>query len=81
MRTVKTQEAKTHLPALVDQAADGEAFVIAKAGKPMVKVTAIDTEARKPAQRFGFLADQIKMPEDFDTMGAAEIEAMFYGAP
>jgi antitoxin (DNA-binding transcriptional repressor) of toxin-antitoxin stability system len=65
----------------VDQAADGEAFVIAKAGKPMVKVTAIDTEARKPAQRFGFLADQIKMPEDFDTMGAAEIEAMFYGAP
>ena len=79
MRTVNFHEAKTHLSRLVDGAAKGEAFIIAKAGKPMVKVTAIETEARKPAQRLGFLAGQIQIPEDFDTMGAAEIEAMFYG--
>ncbi|MDQ2861120.1 MAG: type II toxin-antitoxin system prevent-host-death family antitoxin [Pseudomonadota bacterium] len=79
MRTVKTQGAKTRLPALVDQAAKGEAAMIAKAGKPMVKVTAIDAEDRKPAQRLGFMAGQIQIPEDFDTMCAAEIEAMFYG--
>jgi prevent-host-death family protein len=79
MKTVNIHEAKTHLSRLVEQAADGEPFVIAKAGKPMVKVVAI--EADKPKRRFGFLAGQIKVPDDFDTMGAAEIEAMFYGEP
>ena len=81
VRTFNIHEAKTQLSRLVDQAAKGEAFVIAKAGKPMVKVTAIDAEASKPPQRFGFLAGQIEIPEDFDTMGAEEIEAMFYGEP
>ena len=38
MLTVNIHEAKTHLSKLVDQAANGEAFVIAKAGMPMVKV-------------------------------------------
>lgn len=40
MRTVNIHEAKTHLSRLVDQAVKGEPFVIAKAGKPLVKVVA-----------------------------------------
>ena len=77
MLTVNIHEAKTHLSKLVDRAAKGESFVIAKAGKPLVKVTALDAPAAP--QRLGFLAGEIAVPDDFDHMGAAEIEALFEG--
>jgi prevent-host-death family protein len=79
MQTYNIHEAKTQLSRLVEQAARGESFVIAKAGKPMVKVTAIDTPEPKQMQRFGFMKGQIEVPEDFNTMGADEILAMFEG--
>ena len=60
---------------LVDQAARGEPFIIAKAGKPLVKVTALDAPAAP--RRLGFLAGEIAVPDDFDTMGEAEIAALF----
>ena len=75
MVTVNIHEAKTQLSKLVDQAVKGEAFVIAKAGKPLVKVAAL--EAPAAPQRLGFLAGEIAVPEDFDRMGEAEIEALF----
>ena len=75
MVTVNIHEAKTHLSKLVDQAVKGEAFVIAKAGKPLVKVTALDAPAAP--RRLGFLAGEIAVPEDFDRIGEAEIEALF----
>ncbi len=80
MQTYNIHEAKTQLSRLVELAARGESFVIAKAGKPMVKVRAL--EAPEPAQmtRFGFIAGQINIPEDFNTMGAPEIEALFEGS-
>lgn len=79
METVNMHEAKTHLSRLVEKAAKGEPFVIAKNGKPMVKVVAIDASEEKMVKRFGFMAGQIQIPDDFDTMGRAEIEEMFYG--
>ncbi len=75
MRTINIHEAKTHLSKLVDEAAKGEAFVIAKAGKPLVKVVPLDAPAA--AQRLGFLTGEIEVPEDFDRMGAEHIEALF----
>ena len=75
MVTVNIHEAKTQLSKLVDRAAKGEAFVIAKAGKPMVKVAALDAPAAP--QRLGFLAGEIAVPKDFDQMGEAEIDALF----
>jgi prevent-host-death family protein len=75
MRTINIHEAKTQLSRLVEEAAKGEAFVIAKAGKPMVKVVALD--APKAAQRLGFLEGAFTVPDDFDEMGRAEIERMF----
>ena len=42
MQTVNIHEAKTHLSRLIEKASQGESFIIAKAGKPMVKVVAID---------------------------------------
>jgi prevent-host-death family protein len=75
MVTVNIHEAKTQLSKLVDQAVKGEAFVIAKAGKPLVKVTALEAPAEM--QRLGFLAGEITVPEDFNRMGEAEIAALF----
>lgn len=77
MRTVNIHEAKTHLSRLVESAAKGESFIIAKAGKPMVKVTPLDAPMKKKARRLGFLKGKIRVPSDFDTLGAAEILRMF----
>ena len=77
MRTVNMHEAKTHLSRLVKAAAAGEPFIIARAGKPVVKVTAVDTLDAGPERRLGFLTGRISVPDDFDRMGAAEIQGMF----
>lgn len=77
MRTVNIHEAKTHLSRLIDAAARGDSFIIAKAGKPLVKVTAL--EPPSASRRLGFLADEIKVPEDFDRMAEDEIVALFEG--
>ena len=77
MQTVNIHEAKTHLSRLVDQAAAGEPFVIAKAGKPLVKVVALNAPEGAQIKRLGFLAGQIKVPDDFDEMGSAEIDQLF----
>ena len=79
MHTVNLHEAKTHLSRLVDDAAKGEAFIIAKAGKPMVKVIALTPDERNSTGRPGFMAGEISVPDDFDSMGGAEIEALFTG--
>lgn len=75
MVTVNIHEAKTKLSKLIDQAVKGETFLIAKAGKPLVKVAALD--APRTPQRLGFLEGEIAVPEDFDRMGEAEIAALF----
>ncbi|TWB10500.1 prevent-host-death family protein [Nitrospirillum amazonense] len=77
MRTVNIHEAKAHLSRLVDRAAQGETFIIAKAGKPLVKVVALgETESRQP-RRLGFLAGQFQIPNDFDRMGSGDIADLF----
>jgi prevent-host-death family protein len=76
MRTVNMHEAKTHLSRLVEAAASGEPFTIARAGRPLVKVTAIEATPQAP-RRLGFLAGHLQTPEDFDRMGAEEIAALF----
>ena len=79
MITVNIHQAKTQLSKLVDQAAAGESFIIAKAGKPMVKVVPLGGVEKGTAGRLGFMAGELKIPEDFDQMGAQEIEGMFAG--
>jgi prevent-host-death family protein len=79
MRTVNIHEAKTHLSRLIELAAQGEPFIIAKAGKPVVKVTAIDAPAETAVRRTGFLTGQISVPDDFDRIGSEEIALIFDG--
>ncbi len=79
MRSVNIHEAKTHLSRLVERAANGEPFIIAKAGKPMVKVVPLDEKEKPKTSRLGFMRGAFKVPDDFDTMFQEEIEEMFYG--
>jgi antitoxin (DNA-binding transcriptional repressor) of toxin-antitoxin stability system len=77
MRCFNIPEAKTQLSREVDQAAKGESFVIAKAGKPLVKVTALAAPRSGMARRLGFMSGEIEVPGDFDHMGSAQIERVF----
>ena len=79
MTQINIHEAKTHLSMLIEKAAQGEPFIIAKAGKPMAKVIPFAATENK-AKRVGFLAGQIEVPEDFDCMGQDEIAEMFMGS-
>ena len=77
VRSYNVSEAKTQLSKLVERASKGESFVISKAGKPMVKVVPLNMPESIRVKRFGFMAGQIKVPEDFNTMGATEIQKRF----
>ena len=79
MKTVNIHEAKTHLSKLIEKASKGEAFVIAKSGKPVVKVVALSAPTGAQVRRLGFMAGQISVPDDFDRMGKEEIERIFGG--
>ena len=79
MLTVNIHDAKTQLSKLVDQAARGEAFIIAKAGKPMVKVIPLGKAETGTATRLGLMAGEFSVPDDFDQMGGSEIESLFAG--
>jgi prevent-host-death family protein len=81
MKTVNMHEAKTHLSRLVQGAVDGESFIIARSGKPAVKVVPIE-EPPKELRRVGFMRDQAEkwnLPDDFfDPSFDKEIEDLFY---
>ena len=77
MKTVNIHEAKTQLSKLIEKASKGESFIIAKAGKPVVRVTALSAPTGAQVRRMGFMAGQISVPDDFDRMGQEEIERIF----
>jgi len=76
MKTYNIHEAKTQLSKLVQDAALGVPFIIARAGTPQVVVQAITA---RPPQRLGFMSHAIEVPDDFDAMGAADIAVLFAG--
>ena len=79
MQAVNIHEAKTHLSRLVEDAARGKSFIIAKAGKPLVKVVPLEESDLAETRRLGFMAGEIKTPDDFDRMGEDLIAALFEG--
>ena len=79
MESVNMHDAKTRLSQLVARAAKGEAFIIAKAGKPVARVTAYDSPEESQQKRIGFMAGEFTVPDDFDRMGQDEIAEMFGG--
>jgi prevent-host-death family protein len=79
MQTINIHEAKTHLSRLVEEAAKGKTFIIAKAGKPMVKVLPLTDEEVTLKKRLGFMLGEISVPDDFDSMEASHIARLFEG--
>jgi len=79
MKTINIHQAKTHLSKLVEEAREGEPFIIAKAGKPVAKVTGLSSRTGAKPHRLGFMRGEILVPEDFDRMGNREIEKLFDG--
>ena len=77
MTTFNIHEAKTHFSKLVDTVMQGEEIVIAKAGKPAVKL--VPMLSRKPELRFGVLKGKIKIADDFDTPLPDDVLAGFEG--
>jgi len=63
MKTVNIHAAKTHLSRLVDAVAGGEEVIIAKAGKPMVRLVPLRSRKRTG---FGDLKGRMTIADDFD---------------
>ncbi|HET7315428.1 type II toxin-antitoxin system prevent-host-death family antitoxin [Salinisphaera sp.] len=79
MNIINIHEAKTQLSRLVERAANGEPFIIAKAGKPLVKVSAASAPDSGQSARLGFLSGAFETPDDFNRMHADPIAELFYG--
>jgi prevent-host-death family protein len=82
MRTINIHQAKTHLSRLVDEARDGDSFVIAKRGKPMVQVFRIEAPTAQPKRLLGAMEDLYILPENFEEIDREldkEIERLFLG--
>lgn len=75
--TVNIHEAKTHLSRLIDEVAAGAEIIIAKAGKPMARLSPIVTPARK--KRLGLLKGKIKVADDFNAPLDDDVLASFEG--
>lgn len=77
MQIVNIHQAKTQFSKLVDAAVQGEEVVIARAGKPVVRlVPFIEAEARQ----FGVLKGKIKIAKDFDALLPGDILSDFEGS-
>jgi prevent-host-death family protein len=82
MRTINIHQAKTHLSRLVDEAVGGDSFIIAKSGKPKVKVTRLDPPKTPAKRRLGLLEGMYTLPKNYwkaDREMDQEIEKMFFG--
>jgi prevent-host-death family protein len=82
MRTINIHQAKTHLSRLVDEAEQGDSFIIAKAGKPKVQVTRIDIPAAPAKRRIGAMKGMFTLPDNFEEINREldkEIEKLFLG--
>ena len=82
MRTINIHEAKTHLSRLVDEAVEGDSFVIAKRGKGLVQVTRIDAPKVPAKRRLGFMRGMYTIPDNFEEIDREldkEVEKLMFG--
>lgn len=82
MRQFNIHEAKTHLSRLVDEAVQGDSFIIAKAGKPKVVVTTLGAPPAPKKRILGALKGMYTVPENYweiDRELDKEVEKLFLG--
>jgi prevent-host-death family protein len=76
-KIINIHEAKTHLSRLVDEVAAGAEITIAKAGKPMARLSPIGTPVKE--KHLGLLKGKIKVAKDFNTPLSDEVLGLFEG--
>jgi prevent-host-death family protein len=64
VKKVNIYEAKTQLSRLVEEVASGEDVVIARAGRPVARLTRLQKAGGK--RRLGLLDGRFKIPDDFN---------------
>ena len=82
MRQINIHEAKTHLSRLVEEAANGNGFIIAKSGRPIARVVPLEKPTVDVSKRIGFLKGKYELPDNFDEVFKQmdrEIAEMFLG--
>lgn len=78
MKIVNVREAKTHLSRLLEEVQAGQDVVIARAGRPVARLTAL--QPARPPRQLGALAGLYTVPDDWDAPLPAEVIAQFDGA-
>ena len=77
MNTLNIHAAKTHLSRLIEEVAEGEEVVIAKAGRPVARLVPF---GKTPGKRtLGILKGRLKVPRDFDAPLPDEVITAFEG--
>ena len=76
-QTLNVHEVQSQLPRLLDEVATGAEVIIAKAGKPMARLSRIEG-VKKPI-RFGLLKGKVKVAEDFDAPLPDDVLSEFEG--
>ena len=77
MDCVNIYDAKTRLSQLVDKAAAGEDVVVSRNGKPLVRITRLEGQARRI--KFGVLKGKVRIAADFDAPLPDNVLAGFEG--
>ncbi|HEY4068849.1 MAG TPA: type II toxin-antitoxin system prevent-host-death family antitoxin [Burkholderiaceae bacterium] len=77
MDTINIYEAKTRLSQLVDRAASGEDVVVSRNGKPLVRITRLESPKRRIT--FGVLKGKVRIAADFDAPLPDDVLAGFEG--
>jgi prevent-host-death family protein len=78
-QSINLYDAKTNLSQLVERAAAGEEFIIAKAGRPLARL--IPWKSRTEPRLPGLLKGKITIGPDFDTPLPDEMAGAFRGEP
>jgi prevent-host-death family protein len=74
-RVINIHEAKTQLSRIVEEVAAGAEVIIAKAGKPMARLSPLAPARRR--KKLGLLKGKLKISEDFNAPLAPELLAQF----
>jgi prevent-host-death family protein len=77
LQTVNIHEAKTHLSRLLEQVANGDEVIIAKAGKPVARLVPLDAAPKN--RQLGLLKGKLQVPDDFDAPLTDADLALFEG--
>jgi prevent-host-death family protein len=76
-KVINIHEAKTHLSRIVDEVAAGAEVIIAKAGKPMARLSPVTAAVKR--KRLGLLKGKVKVPDNFNAPLPDEVLAAFEG--